>query len=390
MKFLITNAHSSNSGDLAIQSTIIKQLREISPDAEITILCSAPDFSVKYIHHKNVRFMNYMWPVFEKTPSFRDFIKSCFFLSSSLISLFLYRFSGRKSPTGPLNEFFDVDVVIGIGGGYLSHDYGFIRPYCDYIIAKLLGKKLVLYAHSIGPFGGFINREISKFVLGKADLIIVRENRSKLNLKRIGIRNVHLTADAAFAFSEPVPNYKRDSSVVLCPRKSIYKYRYEEKNYIRFLGSISKKIIDSGGSVTFLPTTPEDLRFHKAIKSSMPGEVTYITEVLSPDETAEFLSKAGFLISSRIHPIILGSLSSTPFFALGWEYKLDEISGMLCSGNSVRADRADSSTEKLILNRLNDRKKACRDLTANVSALHEKACSNKDILRNSLLDWGYL
>ena len=104
----------------------------------------------------------------------------------------------------------------------------------------------------------------------------------------------------------------------------------------------------------------------------------------------ELLSKANFLISSRLHPIVLASLSATPFFALGWEYKLDEISSMLCSKTChVKASELNNSVEALILERMRERKELGNEIAKNVSFLQEQAQKNLEILRKSIQEWGY-
>lgn len=338
-------------------------------------------------------FRHYIWPIFDKTPSFSDFVRSGFVLSSYVFYALAYRFFKKRffPANGPIADFFDSDVVLGIGGGYLSHDYGFIRPYCDYLLAKFLGKKVVLYSHSIGPFGGFINKTVSKFVLGNIDLILVREERSKRNLEEIGIRNVHFTADVAFAFDKIKPRFKRKQTTVICTRASTYRFRKKQEDYILFLGRIARKVLDRfGGEVIMLPTTSEDIHFHELLKPRLPEEVRYVGEVRSPHEIMELLSESGFLISSRVHPIILGSLSATPFFAIGWEYKLDEISSMLCSEKCfARASELDDSVEDLILKRIAEKEKLAVNIAKNVRLVKEKSGRNPAILRESIRGWGY-
>jgi len=389
MKFLITNAHSSNSGDLAIQATLIRQLHKISGDAEITVLCSYPEFSRKNIGG-DTSFKNYIWPIFDGTPSFQEFVQSAFMLLDIFLSALVYRVSGKRifsEKNSPFGDFLDSDIVIGAGGGYLSHDYGFIRPYADYLLAKFLGKKLILYNHSIGPFGGSINRAVSGFVLRKADLIIVREKRSKKNLEELGIKNARLSADLAFAFTGFKPANKRKNTVVICPRKSIYRCRNKEDNYFMLLASLSKKLISSGKKVIILPTTPEDIKLYESLKKVIPEEVEYINTVHPPDKIAELLSESEFLVSSRIHPIILGSLSSTPFFALGWEYKLDEISKMICEDCHANAYDANDKTTDLILQNIKRRKKIG---SRNLLLLRKQAESSAEIMNESLVRWGYI
>lgn len=394
-KVLLTNAHSSNTGDLAIQCALIQHLRKLSKDVEIVFHCSHPEISRNHTSHKNVKFRSYLWPIFKDTPTFRNCIDFAFVIFANLLSAFSYRFFKKGIPflnrsDTSLGDFLDSDIVISIGGGYLSHDYGFARPYCDCIISKVLGKKLVLYGHSIGPFGGHVNRFVSSLVLRNADLIIVREERSKCNLEELGIKNVYTTTDIAFSL-DPIPKSTPNNTTVICAMEPIYRYQHKRAEYISFISKLARKITgESKGKVILLPTTPEDISFHKSLRSHLPKEVEYVDKILYPSQAAELLSKANFIISSRMHSIILGSLSATPSFALGWEYKLDEITSMLYSKQcSVRATKLDDQVQELILERMKQADELSDEISKNLPFLSKKAQQNIEILRQNLEEWGY-
>ena len=91
-----------------------------------------------------------------------------------------------------------------------------------------------------------------------------------------------------------------------------------------------------------------------------------------------------------MHSIILGSLSATPSFALGWEYKLDEITSMLYSKQcSVRATKLDDQVQELILERMKQADELSDEISKNLPFLSKKAQQNIEILRQNLEEWGY-
>lgn len=94
------------------------------------------------------------------------------------------------------------DYVIMTGGDIISFDYGLESLYywqniCEAAIRE--GKKVILWAASVGPFSK--NKTIEKNMvsfLNKFSLITVREKNSLNYLNDIGVTNVKLVMDPAF------------------------------------------------------------------------------------------------------------------------------------------------------------------------------------------------
>lgn len=91
------------------------------------------------------------------------------------------------------------------GGGSLIQDVTSSKSLYYYIaliwLAKFCGAKVMLYANGIGPVNKKINRRLVKAVLKKVDYITLREESSKKELERIVSRQVKcmVTADPVFA-----------------------------------------------------------------------------------------------------------------------------------------------------------------------------------------------
>jgi colanic acid/amylovoran biosynthesis protein len=310
-------------------------------------------------------------------------------LTYRILGLELFLFNGKYKES--FRDFVESDIIISIGGGFISAEYGVLRPYSDFVMAKLLGKRLVLYSQSIGPFEGRIQKLISSLVLGSADVIILREERSAENLKELGITHVHVTTDMAFALPRPQGKPGKRKKVIMVPRKWTYEYRHSATSYKDFLVRLTEKLVcEMDSSVTFIPTTPGDIRFWASFRKDMPKGVTFMEELRSPSEIAKEISGADFIVSSRMHPIILGSLSNTPFFAVGWEYKLDELNSALCTkGCCVHASKIDDSVDEMIMDRIKRRGELREDISKNTHLLRKKTFENLEILRTNLRSWGF-
>jgi polysaccharide pyruvyl transferase WcaK-like protein len=367
-------------GDLAILQSMVDQIAPLSRG--LTIHCSHPEISSSIVD--NVTCRDWALPVYESYPKYSasEMLSGLRSMYSLVLSMLMKKnISGSRHA----DDFLKSDVIISAGGGFISSDYGYLRPYFDILLAKLAGKKVVIYAQSIGPFRGIVDRTISSFMLRMADLITLREKKSKKVLHELGIRKVYVTADAAFAFPPP-PKTARRREVIICPRRTTRRYSKSEENYIMFLGELAKALLLRGWKVTVLPTAKEDLDFHALL--DMPPDVEFINQVLSPELTARIISRSEFLISSRMHPIILGSLTGTPFFAMGWEFKLDELSRSLGAG-AIPAHRLDQRARNFILKEIDGRENLSEEIEVNVLTQRKKAIVNPEILAAYLAVWGF-
>jgi colanic acid/amylovoran biosynthesis protein len=393
-KILLTNSHSTNMGDMAIVLAMLGQFRRLSPDTSIALHCSHVGTARKFV--SGVELHGYLLPMFDRSPTLSDCVSVGFSFAANLLSAAIFRLSGRKvflsrSHRDSLNDFFDSDVVVSIGGGFLSYDYGFLRPYYDFTIAKILGKRLVLYGQSIGPFHGLVARTISRVILGSADIILLREARSAEYLAGLGLKNFTVTSDAAFSLPHSPAKRKKPERprLVVVPRKWTYPHRAVAEAYVSFIARLSERFMaEQGGTVAFLPTTRDDVQFFETLRPRMPQGVEYL-DVMHPHEIADRLAGADFLVSSRMHPIVLGCLSSTPFFAAGWEYKLDELSKQLSPSRPLSSSEFNDSTVDGILERISEREAIREELSVTVPEAIRKSGENLEILRARLLSWGY-
>lgn len=196
-RILIHHSWSLNMGDAAMLITLVRMLRRMSPEARITALVSHPAFSRERCIRAELD--GWPWPVGgSEAGSPLGMLSYPFIFLGNLLSAAAYRiakarifvFNGRYS--GPLSRFFDCDVVISPGGDFISPRYCFMTTFGDFLMSRILGKKLIICAQTIGPFEGLLDGRLAAAVLGLADLIIVREEESARRLASIGLRDVHV------------------------------------------------------------------------------------------------------------------------------------------------------------------------------------------------------
>lgn len=102
------------------------------------------------------------------------------------------------------------DALVVGGGGFLADK---LQPLSTYYwlyimaVAKLLRKRVILFAIGCGPFKKGISSLLVKFMLNKSDAVILRDSMSEEFIKQIGAKiPTKVTADISFLPEPPASN----------------------------------------------------------------------------------------------------------------------------------------------------------------------------------------
>ncbi len=369
MNILVAHSWSRNVGDMALLSTTIRMLEEAAPGACITALVAHPEF-VRERCNLNARLERWPWPLERRR---WDIILYPAIYLSHVLSVLAYRlFKARiflfKKYERPLSAIFDTDVLVSPGGDFISPRYGFITTFSEFLFAKILGKKLIIFPQTIGPFTGLLNGSASSYVLNMADLILVREHETKRLLERIGVADAVVTADVVFTFPSP-PETKRKNRVIICAEDI-------PGGYETYLEGLAKMIKREGLEVVFMAANGGDITINERLAKKTGTAV--IKEIHPPEKVARILSGSEFLVSSRMHPIVLGTLSSTPFFAIGDSFKFRAVLGDLCEDCWTKTDGI--SIER-IMDRIRDRERLREEIGMRLPQVQERSRESIRILR---------
>jgi polysaccharide pyruvyl transferase CsaB len=234
------------------------------------------------------------------------------------------------------------DALVLGGGGFLANE---LQPTSIYywlsliFIAKLLRKKVILFAAGCGPFKKGKSLIPIRLILNKLDTLLLRDSVSQLYMKQIGIDNpTKVTADIAFLLEPAVDanlsnllkqlivNSHSPRVLFILPLrfhlKSIWKpKRYREK-YLRYISSISKiadfVVEQLNGTPIFFPFAPQDIQLYREIISLMKmkrqaviyNDINYRN--IDFDSILSFFQKVDLVVGGRYHSIIFSILSGVP------------------------------------------------------------------------------
>ena len=390
-RIVIPHSWSHNMGDAAMLMTIDGILGRIAPGSSVVAFASHPAFTKEKCAGLTAGVEKWPWPIPRGRPSLAELaIYPAVFLGNMLSAL-IYRLSGRKvfifnsAYSAPLSALFECDIVISPGGDFIGPNYFFITTFGEMIMARILGKKLVICAQTIGPFEGALNGHLAGLVLGTADLVIAREGRTARELLRFGVRKTVVTTDLAFSFPPPEGAGKRKRQVVICPKK----IKGNREAYAEAMRKLAERVSGEGFGILFLASDRYDTDFQREIASGIRAEHEIIPDVLPPSEMARRISESEFIVGSRMHAIILGSLSHTPFVAIGDSFKFGEILDPLCPGSTVPVSTLDDSAIETIIGRIKSADGLRKEIRANFPQVKRKSQENEEILGRKFAEWGF-
>lgn len=393
-RFVISHSWSYNMGDAAMLRTLVGILRQINPDCEITALVSDPEYTRVRCRGLRAGIDGWVWPVrYGSKPGFFDLsfrYPAIFFgnmLSAAAYRIFkrgFFLFNRRHSTS--ITRLMECDAFICPGGDFISPGYFYFSTFAEIAMARMLGKRIVICAQTIGPFKGAFASRLAGAVLGMADLIIAREERTARHLRELGLRDVHVAADLAFTFPLPPKrgNGKRKRQVVICPKK----VSRNLKGYAQGIRLLCSRISSSGYGIVCLPSDRYDADFHAEILSGFGKNVTLVGEVHPPERIARIISESEFIVSGRMHAIILGTLSNTPFFAIGDGFKFREMLGPLCDDCTIRVDELDANGVERIVRAIGEAELRRAQIGKRMIPIIRKSKMNADILRAKMTEWG--
>jgi|AntRauMinimDraft_3_1070383.scaffolds.fasta_scaffold00713_3 colanic acid/amylovoran biosynthesis protein len=348
---LITDYYSaSNRGDAAILEGELAVFKERFPDADITVKTKFPD-AAELIHDVDA-VAQHIVP-FE--PS--NFLKTGA-TAFSLIDTTLQEYVGTKLPFSDfvsdkleLQPYREADVIVSTGGQFITGDYypDKLGVHIEWYLAKLLGKPLVVYGQSLGPFPKPY-RTMVRHALNQSEVIITRDELSKEHLDDLGVATpVHVGVDAAWAMplesgksrvermTNSTPSLPEPSDgplVTISARNwSHFNAADGQEQYFKAVANTAASLIeDENAEIAFLSTCTGLSGYHTDdrvaaaniidyLDEEYQDRVTIISEELTPQQLVTLYGQVDLHIGTRMHSCILSILAGTPFAAIEYQFK---------------------------------------------------------------------
>lgn len=242
----------------------------------------------------------------------------------------------------------EADIVIHAPGGPTIGDLnalGDLHYLYRMLVAKVFKRKpLFFYAPSMGPFSGRLRNAARKFILRRADAIILREEISRGYLRdQLGLE-AYVTLDSAFQNDIPedyIQRYdnvsqileliegKRTVGMVITDLKWYPVYRHAEGLAERIMTSCSEVVnylLERGYSILLIPQLfgeVDDIPLLETIREVDKDRILICPPNIDSYGQQVMISKLFALISMRYHPVVFAAKANTPFISIYYEHKAE-------------------------------------------------------------------
>ncbi|MBU1026194.1 MAG: polysaccharide pyruvyl transferase CsaB [Candidatus Margulisbacteria bacterium] len=283
-----------NIGDEAVLQAIVKGLT----NAKITVLSANPELTIR---QHNIRAVN------------------------------------RNNPFSLLFELLRTNIFIS-GGGTLFQNItssrSLIYYLCQIILAKLLFKKVIVFAQGFGPVKGREWQRLISLILNKVNLITLRDKDSFEELQKLGINKpkIEVTADPTFTLPLPdkaigrkilkiegVPEGKKLVGIVVRNLKG-KPFDQQLAEIINWLKQTYDYL-----PVFLLFKSPADMEPTVHVVKHLITDSKVVFRESTPDEMLAIIANLDLLIGMRLHSLIFAAMNSIPMLGLSYDPKVESF-----------------------------------------------------------------
>lgn len=344
----------ANAGDEAMLAAMIEALTDIDPAIKITVLSGNPEDTRQRHGVAAVYRLNY--PEIVKV------------------------LAGSK--------------LLISGGGSLLQDVTSDRSLYYYLsimmLAKKLGKPVMLYAQGIGPVRGSLAQGAMRYIGNMVDLITVRDEGSYEELKRLKVKvpPIHVTADPVLAMHQVDKQIGRSilrkhGQEGVAPLIGISVREWKDWSHFKqVMGHAADKMIEElGARVIFLPMQwPDDLSVSEKIAARMKNKAGVLPGEYTTSELLSLVGNLDLLIGIRLHALIFAAVMHVPMAGISYDPKIDrflETIGEKHVGTlkTVTADSLMTRVHELWA----ERKQPNREREERINLLRKKAFQNAEL-----------
>jgi colanic acid/amylovoran biosynthesis protein len=246
-----------------------------------------------------------------------------------------------------IDAYVEADLVIAAGGGYLyttsalRGNVVLLTNLLCFFFGVAVGKPVVLYAQSIGPFASALQERLVRCLVAKVDLIEVREQHSLRLTERWRLTTpVRLVADAAFLLqSDPPPATlemifdEARLAVGMTVRRWFREpnrqaaYEAHMAGFVRWLAEERDAAVVLLPQVTYVEGRDDDRETaHRVVAGAGGhGSIRVVDDELTAGQIKWLCGRADAFVGTRMHSNIFALSSGVPTLAIAYQPKTSGI-----------------------------------------------------------------
>lgn len=367
LNILMINLHSSrNAGDDALTLVTMQQLKAVFPGARITLAINDP---TSYSGDEQTVGSFFVWVkrLGQDLRSRWRWLAMPGLVLDSILAVITFRLLGRpvfiaisRYQQALLSAYFEADLVISCAGNFLytSGRLGLqlLMSIFAMAYAWMAGKPLYMMPQTIGPLERGWERALTRWIVSKMRVILVREPITYRELKAIGVSHprCYQVPDVAFV----LPSAPRQAAVRLLaehgvdvrrdrPLLGITLINWAGQNprfarqvqYEKAVADAARAFITRhGGHIVLFsqvwgPTQTEDDRIPARRVAAQLGDlvrhVVLVESPLPPDLLKSAYGLMDIFIGTRMHSNVFALSEGVPLVAIEYRFKTRGIMRML-------------------------------------------------------------
>lgn len=288
----------TNSGDEAMLASIIHDLRSIDPSVVVTVISGNPADTRE-----------------------RHRVKTIYRLDMIEIARAIFR----------------SDLLIS-GGGSLLQDVTSDRSLYYYLsivlLAKTMGKRVMLYGQGIGPLEGDLARSVTRHILNLTDLITVRDKGSLDELEALGVTRpaIELTADPVLSME---PADKASGRTILeengltpgSPVVGFFIREWQDLDYYKqVLAAVADRLVaEYGAQILFAPMQQQDVAAAEKVAGFMEQPAVVMQQSCHIHQMLSLVGNLDMLIGIRLHALIFAAVMQVPLLGVSYDPKISRF-----------------------------------------------------------------
>lgn len=242
-----------------------------------------------------------------------------------------------------LREIRKADLVVVGGGGILRDNTNWrnlLRLLDEIWLARLFGRKTMLYAIGVGPFKSRLGKWAIAATVRRCDLVTVRSERCAELLREIGVDSdrIHVVADPAFLLAPQAPADQELTTLFSSGKRKVGFYptffirRYPDC-YARFAAALDHLVETENVEVVAVPMSilngpgEDDVTTARRVRAAMkhPEALHLYEKQLSASELKWATGQALFNITVRLHAMIFSLGNNVPAVPVNYEPKVPNV-----------------------------------------------------------------
>jgi len=292
-----------------------------------------------------------------------------------------------------------VDLLISGGGGLLQDVTGWpsIAYYLGVVkMARLQRKPVFFYGQGIGPVQTGLGRMLMRYVVNQVDFVTVRDEDSREELRRLGVRRppVQVTADPALGLdvsgADPARGWRRLAAAGVTRGRPVAGFSVgagsETSNYLEVIARVGDDLSRSGWQVVLVPMHyPADLEPSREVLAHMATPGFLLSEPCSYLDLLDVFPAFDFVLGMRLHFLIFGALFHLPLAGVAYDPKINHFLKLMELPLSQSLGDLDYGALSERVRWLLGRRDVLGDRTAAlVGSLRRRAAMSADLVRDFL------